>query len=119
MTVPRVLCVEYNAKFPPPQKSEIAYDPDHVWQADDYQGASLQSFVNELEPRGYRLICCGLSGANAFFVRETEIGTMSIHPVEQLYQPSRYHLIHKRSGHTPSLKFLRHQLRKPTEREAK
>ena len=30
--MPRVLCVEYNAKFPPPQKAEIAYDPDHVWR---------------------------------------------------------------------------------------
>ncbi|MFQ5773867.1 MAG: hypothetical protein ACE5GS_05065 [Kiloniellaceae bacterium] len=108
---PRVVCVEYNAKFPPPVEVALVYDENHVWEGDDYQGASLQSFVDLFEPRGYRLVACTLSGVNAFFVKESELNGVSTKSARELYQPPRYHLIQKRSGHPPSLKFLRDRLR--------
>lgn len=113
---PRVICAEYNAKFPPPTEVVMNYDPKFQWEEarDDYQGASLQSFVNVLAPKGYQLICCGLSGVNAFFVKASELSE-SILPrqqVERLYEPCRYHFILKSSGHRPSLKFLRRLINK-------
>jgi len=102
---PKVLCVEYNAKFPPPAVITVAYDEKHAWVRDDYMGASLQAFVNTL--RGYKLVCCNISGSNAFFVRSDYAHLFTEYPVEDLYQPLRYHLCSMRAGHPPSLKFLR------------
>jgi len=66
---PKLFIVEYNAKFPPPVQFQIAYDPDHVWQNDDYFGASLSSFAALFAGFGYRLVCCNShSGTNAFFI---------------------------------------------------
>ncbi len=67
---PKLFIVEYNSKFPPPIKWQIEYDENHIWNDDDYFGASLTSF-NELFLRhGYSLICCNFTGSNAFFVRD-------------------------------------------------
>jgi len=73
MTVssPKVICVEYNGKFPPPIAISIRYNLSHTWAHDDYHGASLQAFVNLLT--GYKLVACGLSGANAFFGRTSTL----------------------------------------------
>ena len=78
---------------------------------DDYQGASLQAFVNLLVPRGYRLVTCNASGANAFFVRETELRDIELQPVDRLYQPPRFHLIEWKRGHPPSYRHLAERLR--------
>jgi hypothetical protein len=102
---PRVLCVEYNAKFPLPLEVEMPYDPAHVWQGDDYQGASLGSFVRRLSER-YTLVACNVSGVNAFFVRNDVAGSFTQYTPEELYQPARYHLIAIPVGNRPSLKFL-------------
>jgi hypothetical protein len=115
MTVssPKVICVEYNGKFPPPTSVSIRYDPSHTWAHDDYYGASLQAFVDLLE--GYKLVACGLSGANAFFVRKDVAGKFSDYPVGALYQPHRVHLIFLEAGAIPSYKFLANELaRAPT-----
>lgn len=105
---PKVICVEYNSKFPPPMKLTIAYDPGHAWINDDYAGASLQKFCDMLG--GYRLACCNLTGANAFFVRDDLASPFPSYPVEQLYQPPRYDLIYFTAGHRPSLNWLNNLL---------
>jgi hypothetical protein len=102
---PRVLCVEYNAKFRPPLEVEVPYDPAHTWAGDDYQGASLGSFLRRLSDR-YTLVACNVSGVNAFFVRNDLASPFPEYPAEALYQPARYHLIGIRAGHPPSLRFL-------------
>ena len=55
---PAVICVEYNAKFPPPLRVSIPYSKSFRWTGNDYQGASLQTFCDALT--GYRLACCNL-----------------------------------------------------------
>jgi len=102
----RVICVEYNAKFPPPARLTIQYDAEHIWDLDDYQGASLQAFVDLLRPKGYRLVSCNSSGVNAFFVRESELRDITPMPVEDLYQPPRYDLIYRSRGHKRSYRYL-------------
>lgn len=102
---PKLLCVEYNAKFPPPTVVRIRYNVEHVWHGDDYFGASLQAFVDALSD--YLLVCCNISGSNAFFVRRDLAGSFTQYAVRELYQPPRYHLSQMRVGHASSLKFLR------------
>lgn len=67
---PKLFIVEYNAKFPPPVKFQITYDPKHKWMGDDYFGASLASYAELFAEFGYGLVCCNAAtGCNAFFVK--------------------------------------------------
>ena len=106
---PKVICVEYNAKFPPPMQLSIDYDPQHAWSGDDYHGASLAAFVAALQER-YSLLTCSLAGTNAFFVRADQRDRFRIYPVDDLYQPPRYHLTNLAAGHRASLRWLRNSL---------
>ena len=106
---PKVVCVEYNARFPPPLVIAVAYNSSHRYAEDDYQGASLQAFVDLMA--GYRLVACTVSGVNAFFVRNDLAGKFTEYPAAQLFQPYRYHLFYPRGGQEPTLKFLADALR--------
>lgn len=106
---PRVVCVEYNGKFPYPADIEMVYDAAHAWQGDDYYGASLGAFVRHFGAR-YRLVSCNLSGLNAFFVRADLAERFPEFPLEDLYQPARHHLIQLVNGHPATLKHLAHLL---------
>jgi hypothetical protein len=108
---PKVVIGEYNAKFPYPIQQEVSYDPTHSWKRDDYHGASLAAWVERLKPQ-YRLVACNLAGTNAFFVREDLAARFTTSGAAQLYQPARFRLTALRSGHAPSLSFLRNSLRR-------
>lgn len=101
---PKLLCVEYNAKFPPPTALKIAYDDGHYWAGDDFYGATLQEWVNILE--GYKLVSCNLSGVNAFFVRQDLADAFTSYTTEQHYQPARHALVANKD-HPASLKWLK------------
>jgi hypothetical protein len=109
---PKVICVEYNAKFPPTMDIAIARDDNHSWSWNDYFGASLLGFANKLD--GYRLVSCNVSGTNAFFVRDDLAGLFPFYPIDKLYQPARYQLVHRKSGHPPSLRFLKNAIEETT-----
>ena len=66
---PSVFIAEYNAKFIPPIEFVIDYDDNHRWACDDYFGASLTSLVKLFNKYNYFLVCCNITGSNAFFVR--------------------------------------------------
>jgi len=105
---PRVVCAEYNAKFPPALDIAVPFNPNHGWNGNDYMGASLATLVRILGVKGYDLVCCNVSAANAFFVLgEENQGRIPVAPIEVLYQPARYHLSYRKSGHDPSSAFLR------------
>lgn len=65
---PKLICVEYNAKFKPPTIQFMNYNPNHAWTGGDYYGASLQAWVELLTD--YTLVSCNIDGVNAFFVNE-------------------------------------------------
>ncbi len=67
---PRVIIVEYNAKFTPPMQWVMPYDLMHTWDGSDYFGASLKSYELMLATKGYGLVGCSITGINAFFVRD-------------------------------------------------
>lgn len=104
---PKVVCVEYNAKFHPPHKFKIQYNKSHVWDKTDYMGCSLQDYKDLFESFNYTLICCNIPGINAFFVRNEFAAPFKKYTIKELYQPYRYYLSPVILGHAPSLKYLK------------
>jgi hypothetical protein len=109
---PKVICVEYQAKFPPPIAVTVEYKPDHVWDGTDYMGSSLQAYVDLLASE-YRLVTCNIPGINAFFVRADLASGFPEIPVERLHQPYRHYLSPFVVGQVPSLSYLRGLLNGP------
>jgi hypothetical protein len=88
---PRVIVAEYNASIPPDQAKVIAYDSAFVWQKTDYYGASLLALERLGRAKGYALVACDESGANAFFVdRKLAEGNFVLKTPAELFKPARY-----------------------------
>jgi hypothetical protein len=97
--------VEYNGKFPPPLRWRMTPDDSHVWDGSDYLGASLSTLEDLFSQHGYRLICCNITGTNAFFVPHAAAGHFRDVPerMEDIFVPPRYFLYRTSvSGHAPS-----------------
>lgn len=109
---PRVLVMEYNSKLAPPIEFCMAYNASHGWGENDCFGASLSFLVAKLRAKGYSLVSCNLSGANAFFVRDDLLGDNFLAPytAENHFLPARYHLVDLRSGHVPTYETLTRSL---------
>jgi len=105
---PRLVVIEYNAKFPPPILYQMQYKDDFIWQETDCLGISIKSLEIGMKEKGYSLVGCNLSGANAFFVKDELVKDHFLEPftAENHYQPVRYYLIKKPSGHRPSFDTL-------------
>jgi hypothetical protein len=108
---PKVFCIEYNGKFPPPMRVNIEYNKNHIWDKTEYQGASLQTFADVFQQYGYTLLCCNLVGINAFFIKNEYLKPFKSYPISDLYQPCRYHLSPIFTGHPPTLQFLKNKLK--------
>lgn len=67
---PKVVVIEYNASYTPPQDKIIVYDPNYVWNGTDYFGASFLSLKKLGAHKGYTLIYAENQGINLFFVRD-------------------------------------------------
>jgi hypothetical protein len=90
----RVVVIEYNAKFRPPNDWCITYDPAQMWDNTDRMGCSLQALANLGETKGYQLVGCNITGSNAFFVRRDLAGDLFASPstAAHLFQPPRYYM---------------------------
>lgn len=97
---PSLFIVEYNAKFFPPAKFCITYDPTHQWDGSDYFGAALMDFVELFASHEYRLVCCNQTGSNAFFIKEKFAHLFSDVPtdISDVFVEARYYQ-HKKYGH--------------------
>ena len=104
---PRVVVIEYNAKFVPPVLFCIDYNASHKWERDDYFGASLKFLESNL--KDYYLVGCNITGTNAFFVRKdlTKDNFFEPFSAENHYEPARYFLIPFPSGHPASYKSVK------------
>jgi len=89
---PRVVVIEYNAKFPPDCEWIIQYNPYYQWDGSDNHSASLRSLELLAYLKGYQLVGTNYCGVNAFFVRKDL--TKDLFPLpataENLYNPFRY-----------------------------
>lgn len=88
---PRVVIIEYNAKFPPDLEWKQAYNPTHIWRGNDWHGASLKTLEKLGREKCYRLVGTNIRGCNAFFVRQDLAEELFISPAtsEKLYNPLR------------------------------
>ncbi|WP_374470110.1 hypothetical protein [Phenylobacterium sp.] len=104
---PKVVAIEYNAKWPAHLSKQPVYDAGHVWRGGDYMGSSLKALCETATRQGYRLVGTNITGTNAFFVRQDLAGDLFAPDAspEALYNPPRYwlwldHFLH--IGHRPS-----------------
>jgi hypothetical protein len=109
---PRVIVIEYNAKFAPPVLFCMDYTETHMWRGDDCFGASLKFLETNLDRMGYCLVGCNLTGANAFFIRKELVANKFLEPftAENHFEPARYYLSGYASGHTPTYETLARSL---------
>ena len=100
---PRVITIEYNATLRPPLSLVVPYDPTRMWDGTSYFGASLEALVRLGRDKGYRIVGCNFSGANAFFVRDDIAGDLFLDPAtaEEHYEPPRYFFAMLKAGHPP------------------
>jgi hypothetical protein len=90
----RVVVMEYNGKFIPPHDWCMIYDREYMWNTTDLMGASLAALARLGQAKGYQLVGCNITGANAFFVRRDLAGDKFAQPAtaSHLFQPARYEL---------------------------
>jgi hypothetical protein len=100
---PRVVVIEYNAVFRPPHKVVQEYNATHRWRGTNYFGASLQALQELGARKGYDLVGCSFSGANAFFIRHDLSGDHFSAPftAEHHYRPPRYDAFLRGLGRHP------------------
>ncbi len=105
---PRVIVIEYNAKFPPPIVFCMRYNEKHIWDSTDNFGASLKFLEMRLKEKGYALVGCNLTGSNAFFVRQDLTKDRFFDPftAENHFEPARYWLGMMTAGHPASYNTL-------------
>jgi hypothetical protein len=65
---PKVVLIEVNPLFPPPQRMVIDFHPMNFWDSTDYFGASLQSMYELGKKKGYELVYHTKFSNDAFFV---------------------------------------------------
>ena len=111
---PKLVCVEYNAKFRPPISLKLEPKDNHQWRGDDYYGSSLQSWSDTMNSLGFTLVSCNISGVNAFFIKNQLLHCLEkVYDTESLYMPARYWAAKGNNhGHKASLKWLKQQLEK-------
>ena len=91
---PKVICIEYNAKFRPPVSKKPVYKANYRWSGTDYMGASLVAIAEAARKKNYSLVGTNITGSNAFLVRDDLVGDLfcSNRDVDYLYNPPRYYL---------------------------
>jgi hypothetical protein len=87
---PRALCVEYNARWAPPTKWIMPYDPWHTWDGTAIYGASLASLDELARTNGYSLVSCDSRGVNAFFVRSEDAHRFEPRSAAEHYAPPSF-----------------------------
>jgi hypothetical protein len=103
---PAVVVIEYNATWAPPLRVAQPDNPKQVWDGTtNYFGASLAALEQVGAAKGYNLVGCNFSGANAFFVRSDLCGELFHKPftAAEHYEPARYWLRHLSAGHAPGI----------------
>ncbi len=106
---PRVIVVEYNAKFLSDTSWKMPYNENHMWdEKTDYFGCSLKAWTDLLNTKNYSLVGCNIFGTNAFFVRNDLLGDnfCEVNNIKFHYEPARYYLIGGyKSGHSCNKSF--------------
>jgi len=105
---PRLICIEYNAKFNQNIKLEINKINNFDWEYDDYFGSSLGLINEKLEKINYTLIATNITGSNAFYVINELVDKCKTkgQTLKQLYSPANFELFNYNVAHAPTNKYL-------------
>jgi hypothetical protein len=108
---PRIVVVEYNARFGNQRTVAVPYDPNFMRGAAHYSmiyyGASLAALAFLAEKKGYVLVGCNSAGNNAFFVRKDVLpGNLPARGVAESYNPAQFRESRDARG---NLQFLPHE----------
>jgi hypothetical protein len=80
---PSLICVEINEKIPPPVKFTVKWNPDYVWEADNFYGQSISQLYSLCPAFSYSLV--ELHYNNAFLV-PSEINILPSLTPKEAYQ---------------------------------
>lgn len=92
---PRVVVIEYNPNFPPPDDRVIPYDPEFFWGKIPhaaFHGASATAIYNLARAYNYSLVYIEKNGVNMFFVRDDLLNAFSLHFTNTNKLDSLFHL---------------------------
>ncbi len=91
---PKLVQIEFNAGYPPPQRAVIEFHPLNYFDKTDYFGASIQSYYELGKKKGYELIYCNQAGINLFFVDKQYFSLFGItdNSPQKLYRVPAYGL---------------------------
>ena len=94
-TSAQIAIIEYNGFFPADSDWVAEYDPSGWWDGGFNMGAALKPLDELSRKKGYRLIGCDLSGANAFFIREelAKVHFADTQDVNKLFEPAQPFLL--------------------------
>jgi hypothetical protein len=94
-TSPLVAIIEYNGFFPAESNWIARYDSSGWWDGGFNMGAALKPLDELSKKKGYSLIGCDLSGANAFFLRQdlAKIHFPSDRGVNEMFEPAQPFLL--------------------------
>jgi hypothetical protein len=94
-TSAQIAIIEYNGFFPADSDWVAEYDPSGWWDGGFNMGAALKPLDELSREKGYRLIGCDLSGANAFFIREelAKVHFPDTQDVNKLFEPAQPFLL--------------------------
>lgn len=66
---PQVVVCETHNPIPPDRALTVPYDPEFIFESENYRGASLAAMCKLGREKGYRLVGTHRFGFNAFFIR--------------------------------------------------
>jgi hypothetical protein len=100
---PKIVQLEANPAYPPPQQMVVDFHPMNYWDGSDYHGASAQTWYNLAKRKGYELVYHSSRGNNLFFVREEYYRRFGIedNSPAKIYTPVQ--VIQKRKNAPPYL----------------
>ncbi len=75
---PKVVIIETNLAFPPPELMVIDFHPMNYWDQTYYSGASIQSMYNLAKKKGYELLYQMSKGPNTFWVAKEHFAAFGV-----------------------------------------
>lgn len=96
---PQVVVCETHNPIPPDKALTVPYDPQFIFESENYRGASLAAMCKLGREKGYRLVGTHRFGFNAFFIRdgvgeaffpEVDVGSCVQDPYSELARKERW-----------------------------
>ncbi|MBA3430386.1 MAG: hypothetical protein H0U16_02750 [Actinobacteria bacterium] len=87
---PRIVVIEYNSVLGPTDSLVEPRDRRDTYDKAAYGGASIAALRALGKAKGYRLIHTEMTGNNAFFLREDQVGTYPSEDVVPIRAPNHF-----------------------------